>query len=193
MGYLNNDGLLYLWSKITSKFATKTEVQADIKSLQDSMGELGGGDMLKSMYDKNNSGIVDNAEKVNGFTVGVNVPADAVFTDTTYSNATTSKDGLQSAADKTKLDALPTNATLESTYAKKTDLSNLYRYKGSVTSEDKLPTSNVTVGDVYDILNTSSYGGYGMNVAWTGERWDALGEVFIIESITNSELDTICV
>lgn len=193
MGYLDNNGLLYLWSKITNKFATKTDVQADIKALQDSMGELGGGDMMKSMYDKNNSGVVDNAEKVNGHTVGVDVPANAKFTDTTYSAASSSADGLMAKTDKAKLDALPTNADLEDTYAKKADLSNLYRYKGSVTSEDKLPTTNVAVGDVYDILNTSSYGGYGMNVAWTGARWDALGEVFVIESIANSELDTICV
>lgn len=42
------------------------------------------GDMLKSTYDTNNNGIVDNAEKVNGFTVAKSVPADAVFTDTVY-------------------------------------------------------------------------------------------------------------
>ena len=38
--------------------------------------------MLKSVYDTDNNGIVDNAERVSGFTVGVNVPANAVFTDT---------------------------------------------------------------------------------------------------------------
>ncbi|OZV10805.1 hypothetical protein CIW83_18480 [Tissierella sp. P1] len=40
------------------------------------------GDMLKSVYDTNDNGIVDNAEKVNGFTVESNVPSDAKFTDT---------------------------------------------------------------------------------------------------------------
>lgn len=34
------------------------------------------------------------------------IPEDAVFTDTTYSNATSSTAGLMSAADKTKLDGL---------------------------------------------------------------------------------------
>lgn len=46
----------------------------------------GGGDMLKSEYDSNGNGIVDNAEKVNGFTVGTNVPANAKFTDTVYTH-----------------------------------------------------------------------------------------------------------
>jgi hypothetical protein len=48
----------------------------------------GAGDMLKSEYDKNGNGIVDNAERVNGFTVETNVPANAKFTDTTYSEIT---------------------------------------------------------------------------------------------------------
>lgn len=38
--------------------------------------------MFKSTYDTTKNGIVDNAEKVNGFTVGINVPSNAVFTDT---------------------------------------------------------------------------------------------------------------
>jgi len=40
------------------------------------------GDMLKSIYDKNGSGIVDNAEKVNNHTVDADVPSGAKFTDT---------------------------------------------------------------------------------------------------------------
>ena len=39
-------------------------------------------------------------------TVGTDVPSDAVFTDTTYSVATTSTDGLMSSTDKTKLDGI---------------------------------------------------------------------------------------
>lgn len=47
-----------------------------------------GGAMKKSTYDKNNSGVVDNAEKVNGKTVESDVPADAIFTDTTLTAGT---------------------------------------------------------------------------------------------------------
>ena len=45
---------------------------------------LGVGDMVKAVYDTNNSGVVDNAEKVNGLTVETAVPVGAVFTDTVY-------------------------------------------------------------------------------------------------------------
>lgn len=44
-----------------------------------------GGLMKMSTYDTNESGVVDNAEKVNGKTVESDVPANAVFTDTTLS------------------------------------------------------------------------------------------------------------
>lgn len=47
------------------------------------------GDMQKSVYDTNNSGVVDNAEKVNGLTVQTAVPIDAVFTDTVYTHPDT--------------------------------------------------------------------------------------------------------
>jgi len=46
------------------------------------------GDMEKSVYDTDNDGIVDNAEKVNGYYVNCDVPSDAVFTDTTYTAGT---------------------------------------------------------------------------------------------------------
>lgn len=260
MAWLDNNGVLYLWNKIKGTFATK----AALKEVEDSLGELGYGDMLKSTYDTNNNGKVDtaeNAEKVNGFTVGVDVPADAKFTDTTYTHPTsagnkhipsggssgqileysaagtakwsspsksmvglsnvdntsdankpvstaqqTALDGKVDKVDgkglstndyttteKNKLSALPTNATLESTYAKKADITGVYKYKGSVASESALPTSGQTTGDVYDIKAASTYGGAGMNVVWTGSAWDALGEVFTITAITNTEIDTICV
>ena len=51
-----------------------------------------------------------NAETVNGHTINADVPANAVFTDTTYEPATTSSDGLMSAADKTKLDDIEKGA-----------------------------------------------------------------------------------
>lgn len=48
------------------------------------LSENASGDMLKATYDTNDSGVVDNAEKVNGHNVDKDVPADAVFTDTIY-------------------------------------------------------------------------------------------------------------
>lgn len=48
------------------------------------LDQSGGIYMEKSVYDTTNTGVVDNAEKVNGMTVLSNVPANAKFTDTTY-------------------------------------------------------------------------------------------------------------
>lgn len=71
------------------------------------------------------------------------------------------------------------------TFAKKSDLTNVYKYKGSVENFASLPTTDNTAGDVYNVEAS------GMNYAWTGTSWDALGEIFEIESITNAEIDTI--
>lgn len=53
------------------------------------------------------AGTAVNAQKVNNFTVGTNVPADAKFTDTTYSaqGVSSSADGLQSVANNRKITA----------------------------------------------------------------------------------------
>ncbi len=48
-------------------------------------------------------------------------------------------------------------------------VASVYKYKGSVATESNLPTTGLTVGDVYDIQDT------GMNVAWNGTKWDKLG------------------
>ena len=49
-----------------------------------SLGTAVGTKMTTSVYDSNGSGVVDNAEKVNGKTVAENVPSGAKFTDTVY-------------------------------------------------------------------------------------------------------------
>lgn len=142
--------------------------------------------------------------------------------DTTYNDATQSEHGLMTATDKTKLDGLPTGTELENTYAdkssylkktdavltyvsktglstelayyaKKSDITNMYVYKGSVADASKLPTTGQQVGWVYNIETASVYGGAGMNVAWNGTAWDPLGEIFTITAITNEEIDEICV
>ena len=200
--YLDNEGLLYLWNSkikpliakylpltggtLTGKLTLGEAPAADMdaatkKYVDDSVSSAGGGDMLKSVYDKDGNGVVDNAQKVNGHTVAKDVPADAVFTDTKYEAATASSPGLMTAADYSKLAAF----SAASDYAKKTDITGLYKYKGSKATYSALPTSGNEVGDVWNVEDT------GMNYAWTGEDWDALGAMFEIASITNTEIDTI--
>ena len=51
----------------------------------------------------------------------------------------------------------------------KASLAGIYKWCGSVVSYDDLPTENVMVGDVYNVLATD------MNYAWTESGWDQLG------------------
>ena len=107
--------------------------------------------------------------------------------DTKYSPVTQSANGLMSAVDKKKLDGFGA----ASSYALKSDITQMYRYKGSVSDASKLPASGQVAGDVYDIQAASSYGPAGTNVAWNGTAWDALGGAFTIEECTNAEIDQI--
>ena len=54
--------------------------------------------------------ISGDASTVGGHTVGVNVPSNAKFTDTTYSDVTTTAHGLMTATDKVKLNGIATGA-----------------------------------------------------------------------------------
>ena len=85
---------------------------------------------------------------VNGYTVAKSVPSDAVFTDTTYDDVTTSTHGLMTAADKTKLDGIASGATKYShpTFTAKT--SGFYKIavnnEGHVTGTTKVAKSDIT-------------------------------------------------
>lgn len=71
---------------------------------------LGGGNANLLQWHKKIS-FSDHAHTtVNGHIVNSDVPVNAVFTDTTYSDATTSAHGLMSASDKSKLDGIATGA-----------------------------------------------------------------------------------
>jgi len=52
---------------------------------------------------KDGTTTVGNAQKINNHIIESDVPENAVFTDTTYDNATTTKDGLMSSSDKINL------------------------------------------------------------------------------------------
>lgn len=97
--------------------------------------------------------------------------------------------GLMSYRDKAKLDGFQE----ASSYALKSDLVAVYKYKGSVAASSGLPTTGQSKGDVYNIEAASAYGPAGTNVAWDGAKWDALGGLFEVEAITNARIDEICV
>lgn len=78
---------------------------------------------------------------------------------------------------------------------KEYDLTNFYQFKGSVETESDLPTSGMRSGDVYNIVQRSSYGMGGMNVAWvvqksssSGGYWDKLGSGLQIDYASYNEV-----
>ena len=71
-------------------------------------------------------------------------------------------------------------------------ISTVYEYKGSVDTAEQLPKEGVQVGDTYNIVAASEYGPAGMNVAWNGTAWDALGSSITIEAMTAGEIQEIC-
>ena len=61
-------------------------------------------------------------------------------------------------------------------------VSSVYKYVGSVTNKELLPTS-ANIGDVYNIEDT------GMNYAWDGYKWDELGGLTDLTNyVTKEEL-----
>lgn len=131
------------------------------------------------------AGAVTGAKIATGAVGTGNIASGAVTLDkiASDSNATSSRNGLMSSADKAKLDGF----SAASNYALKSDIVGAYIFKGSVNTENDLPSTDLTVGDVYNIIAASSYGESGANVAWTGSAWDALGESF---DISDGAIDT---
>lgn len=176
--YLDENGLLYFWQKIKNVFALASDVPTKVSDLT------------------NDRNFEENQNAFSTIKVGsTNVEADAktdvlelvggtgitLTPDSTNDKVTITRDAL-TASDIPDLSA---------TYALKTDISAMYKYKGSVATATLLPTSGQTVGDVYNIEAASIYGGAGMNVAWNGSAWDPLGEIFTITAISNADIDTV--
>lgn len=118
-------------------------------TINDGKDGNGIGDMLTSVYDIDKDGIVDNAKKVNGHTIESNVPANAIFTDTTYSIATNSVDGLMSKNDKTKLDNL---ANYDDTSIK----ADIQTIKTNIDTNTKNIDKKANSNDVYTKTETDT-------------------------------------
>ena len=65
-------------------------------------------------------------------------------------------------------------------------VSSVYKYKGTVASYSNLPSTDLTVGDVYNVEST------GDNYAWTGTVWDKLGgDIDLSEYYTKTQTDNL--
>ena len=94
---------------------------------------------------------------------------------TKFNNYAT-KTELNGKADASALNNYVTTKTANTTYAKKTDITNIYKFKGTKTNYTDLPTTNRVTGDVWNITNADAEHGIkaGDNVAWNGTAWDNL-------------------
>ena len=88
--------------------------------------------------------------KVNGHTINADVPANAQFTDTTYSVATSSTDGLMSKSDKAKLDGMSSNVD-EVTI-------KTVKVNGTALAPDSNKAVNVTVPTLANNATTTTGG-----------------------------------
>ena len=203
--FLSQSNVSYLWGKIKILVETKvskengkglstndytTEDKSKLNNIED-----GANKYVHPTYIKQTSGLYKITVDETGHVSTANavtkedITGLGIVEGVTYDKVTQNTDGLMDKEDKKKLDAFDE----ANTYAKKSDVINIYRYKGSVDTESALPTSNQEIGDTYNIVAKSSFGAKGMNVAWNGTDWDALGEKFEIEEMTTDEIDEICI
>ena len=83
----------------------------------------------------------------------------------------------------TEVGAIP--LSMADSFAKKSEVAGAYIYRGSVAGSDALPASGAAVGDVYNVEDT------GMNYGWTGTAWDALGQMFQLDPLSEEEIKAI--
>lgn len=168
MKILDENGLLYLWNKLKAMFADKVD-KAEGMGL--SSNDFSDAEKEKLSGLENYTLPAASAAELGGVKVGAGL---------------TITDGVLSATGGGTADSVDwANIQNKPELALKSDLTSLYRFKGSVTNFAALPTEDNVAGDVWNVEAT------GMNYAWTGSEWDALGEVFEIEGITNAEIDAI--
>lgn len=133
-------------SSKSGKTTTVTVVDAEgTKTFEilDGVDGQGAGDMLKSVYDTDDDGIVDNAEKVNNHTVLTDVPANAVFTDTLYDD-TEVRNALSGKVDKETGKGLSANDFTD-TYKGNVDSNTSARHSHSNKSVlDGISSSDIT-------------------------------------------------
>ena len=117
------------------------------------------------------AGLMSSSDKtkLNGIATGaeVNVQADWNQTTTTHDAYIKNKPSALSAFTN-DCDFLNTTGVQGLIDA---SITTTYKYKGSVADYAHLPSTGNTTGDVWNVEDT------GMNYAWTGSAWDALGSI----------------
>lgn len=166
--YLDSNGLLYLWGKIKTLLGGKVD-KAEGKGL--SANDFTTPEKEKLAGLENYTLPEATADTLGGVRVGAGLAINGGVLSATGGGTADSVDW--------------SNIQNKPDLALKSDLTTVYKYKGSKVNYAALPESGNEVGDVWNVEDT------GMNYAWTGEGWDALGAAFEIQAITNEEIDAI--
>ncbi len=155
--------------------------------------------------------VIAGTKVVKGDITALGIPAQ----DTTYTVATGAKNGLMSSAHFTKLENISAGAQVNviekvsvdgkplvitakgvnidlSNFATKDQITSAIKYMGSVENYAALPKSPQQ-GHMYNVKAADqSHGiGAGTNVVWDGTTWDPMSEMFVIEAVSNTEIDAI--
>ena len=104
-------------------------------------------------------------------------------------NVTISADGTISAIQgQLDLSLYAKSADIDRTYAKKADITTVYKYCGSVDTYANLPVNGKAVGDVYNVVAADASHGIkaGDNVVWNGNAWDNLSGVVDLSAYAKS-------
>ena len=147
----------------TADKSVNVTVPTKVSDLQNDGDGTSGSAFATEDYVDTNGGKIDKI-KVNGAEQTISAQDKSV-------NITvpTNLSQLQNDGDGTQGSTFATNADVET--AINTAVASAYKYKGSVATVADLPASGNTKGDVYDVQSN------GMNYAWNGTAWDALGQI----------------
>ena len=230
--YVNQTGLQYFYNRIKTIFATQTAL-GDLSDRVDDIISEGGEPNVIEVVQENGTPLTVTNKTVN-VTVPTTVAELSDSSDyalaedvpTKTSDLTNDGNGQSPYATQEyvgqnggKIDTISVNGaaqtitnknvditvptavsdlTNDSGYQTASDVASAYKYKGSVATQADLPASPET-GDVYDVQET------GMNYAWDGSSWDALGQLIdastlwsnvsgqnnSLIALTTAEIDTI--
>lgn len=182
--YLDSNGVKYLWDKAANIYVKKEEG----KELSDE--NYTAAEKAKLAELENYELPAASADSLGGIKIGdgLHIDENGVVKTVYNPEMPVEWEDIQDAPTTLEGYGITDAATKDELEEVKESVSKVYKYKGKVpTVADLANIVNPDNGDVYDVEET------GTNYAWNAdeERWDNLGGMMDIESISNYELDII--
>ena len=208
--YLDDNGLLYFWGKIKAAFVAKENGKGlssndFTDALKTKLDGIASGAEVNTIetVKVNNTALTPDANKAVNVDLSGYVEAEQGkgLSSNDYTTADKNKlAGIAAGAEVNVIDTVKVNGSALtvtdkavnvdlSNYATKSDVSSVYKYKGTVSTYADLPSSGQTIGDVYNVETADSTHGInaGDNVAWTGSAWDVLAGTVDLSNYVQKE------